>query len=229
MRLLKRWVDHGFELGNHTYSHPDYNSVSFTNFSTDVIKGETLSKQILKEKGKSMKYFRHPFLHTGNTKARADSLNDFLAHRGYSIAPVTIDNEDYLFALAYKRAGDRHDSSLMKQIGNDYISYMENKLRFYENQSQKLFSRNISQVLLVHASALNSDYMEPLISMFKRNKYTFVSMDEALKDEAYKTDITVFGPWGISWIDRWALSQGKKGDFFKGDPETPEYIKKLAE
>jgi hypothetical protein len=45
-----------------------------------------------------------------------------------------------------------------------------------------------------------------------------------LQDEAYQTPITVYGKWGISWIDRWALSQGKKGDFFKGDPETPAYI-----
>jgi hypothetical protein len=54
-------------------------------------------------------------------------------------------------------------------------------------------------------------------------------MDDALSDSAYQTPVTVFGKWGISWVDRWALSSGKKGEFFKDDPATPEYISKLAE
>jgi hypothetical protein len=65
--------------------------------------------------------------------------------------------------------------------------------------------------------------------MFRKNGYSFVSLYTALEDAAYQTPVTVYGKWGISWIDKWALSKGKKGEFFKGDPETPEYIKKLTE
>ena len=105
--LLKSWVSNGLELGNHTYSHSDYNTTTFTDYTKDLLKGETITKKILKDKGKSLKYFRHPYLHVGNTKAKADSLSDFLVNHGYTVAPVTIDNEDYLFALAYKRAQDK--------------------------------------------------------------------------------------------------------------------------
>lgn len=59
--------------------------------------------------------------------------------------------------------------------------------------------------------------------------FVFIGMDEALKDNAYHTEITIYGNWGISWIDRWALSRGKTGDFFKDEPATPDYIKKLSE
>ena len=116
----------------------------------------------------------------------------------------------------------------MKQIGADYVTYIEEKLKYYEKQANHLFQRNISQILLLHASLLNSDYMGALADMFRDNNYAFVSMDSALEDEAYNTEITVFGNWGISWIDKWALSQGKKGDFFKDEPVTPEYIEKLS-
>lgn len=228
-RLLKSWIDNGLDIGNHTYSHPDYNLVTFKNFSQDILKGETITRKLLKNKGMAIKYFRHPFLHVGNTKAKADSLNDFLLRHGYTVAPVTIDNEDYLFALAYKRAKDKNDTGLMKQIGHDFIGYIENKVKYYEKQSNALFGRNIAQILLLHASALNSDYVESLAAMFRKNNYDFVSMDKALEDSAYKTDITVYGNWGISWIDKWALSKGKKGDFFKDEPATPDYIIKLSE
>ena len=227
--LLRKWSTSELELGNHTFSHPDYNKVSFQYYTDDILKGEIIVKGILNEQDKQIKYFRHPFLHVGNTKARADSLNAFLIKHNYLVAPVTIDNADYLFALAYKRTKEKNDTALMYTIGHDYIDYMEKKLKYFEMQSNNMFGRDISQILLLHASMLNSDYLDSLIALYKANNYVFVSMDEALKDTAYKTEITVYGNWGISWIDKWALSAGKKGEFFEEDPETPDYIKKLAE
>ncbi|NWJ50955.1 MAG: polysaccharide deacetylase-like protein, partial [Bacteroidetes bacterium] len=48
-------------------------------------------------------------------------------------------------------------------------------------------------------------------------------------DEAYSTPITRFNRnWGMSWLDRWALSKGKKSDFFKDEPTAPDFIMKLA-
>jgi peptidoglycan/xylan/chitin deacetylase (PgdA/CDA1 family) len=227
--LLHKWIDSGLELGNHTFSHPDYNKVSFKAFTEDLIKGEAVTRELLTEKVKTLKYFRHPFLHRGNTKVKADSLSNFLAERGYTVAPVTIDNDDYIFAVAYKRTLDKNDTQLAGRIGHDYVNYMESKVKYYEKQSNALFGRDIMQIQLIHASKLNADYVDSLAAMYRRNDYSFVSMDEALKDEAYKTEITAYGNWGISWIDLWALSQGKKDDFFAGEPETPEYVKKLAE
>lgn len=229
LNLLNRWVEAGFELGNHTFSHPDYNSVALKEYTQDILKGEVITREILERNGRKLTYFRHPFLHTGNSKEKSDSLTMFLSENGYSIAPVTIDNNDYLFALAYHRANRKRDLNMMKQIMADYIIYMEQKLHYFERQAQRLFGRDIKQILLLHASLLNADAMDSLANMFQRNGYEFISMEKALSDNAYTTQITRYGNWGISWLDRWALSQGKKGEFFEGDPSTPDYIKKLTE
>lgn len=226
--LLNQWITNGLDLGNHTFSHPDFNKVSLEVFARDVIKGEQNSNELLKSQGKKLIYFRHPFLHCGNTKLKADSLESFLAERGYTVAPVTIDNEDYLFALAYHRAKRNRNTTLANQIGNDFICYIGKKLNYYERQSNNLFGRDIPHILLLHASLLNADYIDELADLFRRKNYRFISLDEALKDSVYQTPITVYGNWGISWIDRWALSMGKSGEFFKGEPETPSYIVELA-
>jgi peptidoglycan/xylan/chitin deacetylase (PgdA/CDA1 family) len=228
INMLRQWIESGLELGNHTFSHLDYNTTTLTEYTQDILKGEQFSRQLLAKANMDLKYFRHPFLHIGNSKDKFDSLNMFLSEHNYITAPVTIDNEDYVFALAYEKARVKGNSSLMKQIGADYLIYMEEKLVYYENQAQSLFGRNISQIVLLHANLLNADYAHSLIQVFRKNKYDFVSMDQALKDDAYKTKITVFGKWGISWIDRWAMSRGEKGDFFKGEPRTPDYIVSLA-
>lgn len=228
LKLLESWADHGLQLGNHTFSHPDYNNVSYREFTADILRGEILTRKVLRAKGEELRYFRHPFLHVGATRERADSLDAFLSAHGYTVAPVTIDNEDYLFALAYHRAHLKKDSAMMRRIGTDFITYIEAKLHYYEKQSVALFGREIPQILLLHASLLNSDYAEKLASLFVRNNYIFVGLGKALEEDAYRTPVTVFGKWGISWIDKWALSQGRKGEFFKDDPATPDYIVQMA-
>jgi peptidoglycan/xylan/chitin deacetylase (PgdA/CDA1 family) len=229
INLLKMWLDSGMDLGNHTFSHMDYHKVNSKKYFDDILKGEKLTKPLIAGYGKSIRYFRHPFLHAGESKEKADSLNNFLKSTGYSVAPVTIDNSDWIFSMAYDSAMVKKDTALMKSIGTTYIDYMERKLKYFEKQSNKLFDRNIRQILLIHANAINADYLNELAVMYEQNNYEFISLSQTLEDKAYLTNITVFNRnWGISWLDRWALSQGKKGEFFKGEPLTPDYIMKLA-
>ncbi|HBX66365.1 MAG TPA: polysaccharide deacetylase-like protein, partial [Balneolaceae bacterium] len=89
-------------------------------------------------------------------QSHADSLRRFLQQNGYTPAPVTIDNEDYIFAKAYHIAYSRNDRELMGKVGETYVEYMEEKLQFYEKSSETLFGRNIPQTLLIHANLLNA-------------------------------------------------------------------------
>jgi peptidoglycan/xylan/chitin deacetylase (PgdA/CDA1 family) len=226
--LLRQWLDKGFDLGNHTFSHPDYNYVSYNYFINDIEKNEQMLNLLLSEYHKSMPYFRHPYLHRGNSKAKADSLVKYLLKRNYIEAPVTIDNAEWIFAAAYDSVLKNRDKNSIKQVGDAYISYMESKVKYYEGQSDKLFGRNIRQILLIHANSLNSDYIGKLLLMFMKNGYSFVNLETALKDELYKTEDHFYKNGGISWLDRWALTQGKSKDFFQNEPVCPESIMKLA-
>jgi hypothetical protein len=40
--------------------------------------------------------------------------------------------------------------------------------------------------------------------------------------------VTFVGPGGITWLHRWALTQGKRGGFFAGEPTVPEWIEHAA-
>jgi len=89
--LLRRWLDAGLELGTHTYSHADFHTTPRGDFEADVIKGEATTRRLMEERGGTLRFFRHPFLHTGRNLAVRAELERFLASRGYRIAPVTIE------------------------------------------------------------------------------------------------------------------------------------------
>lgn len=226
--LLRLWTDEGFDLGNHTFSHPDYNYETFEDFTYDIEQNEPLLNKLLGNYNKQMIYFRHPFLHRGNSKAKVDSLASYLKARNYIEAPVTIDNAEWIFAAAYDSLLKTTDRQLQQKLGNEYVAYMQAKLKYYEGQSQKLFGRNISHILLLHANTLNSDYLSDILDMFVANGYTFVSLSVALNDELYNTPDAYYKKGGISWLDRWAITQGKTRDFFADEPTCPAYVMELA-
>lgn len=225
VKLLESWPASGYDLGNHTYAHLSYHQTPFDVYTEGILNGEQVTRPLLKKYGKDLKYFRHPYLQSGLRQGHTDSLKNFLKTNGYTEAPVTIDNADYLFAKAYSDAYKENDSEKMKKIGNAYVNYMEEKVVYFEWMADELFGRTIAQTLLTHANLLNAHYLDDLAEMYRRHGYTFVSQEEVLKDPAYQSEVSRFGNWGISWLDRWALSQGKSGDFFKDDPDVPEFIK----
>jgi peptidoglycan/xylan/chitin deacetylase (PgdA/CDA1 family) len=226
--LLRLWFIKGFDLGNHTFSHPDYNHVSYSQFVNDIENNEPLLKKLMKEHNNTLVYFRHPYLHRGKSKVKADSLAEYLRRRNYVEAPVTIDNAEWIFAAAYDSVLKTKDEKQRISVGNEYITYMESKVKYYERQSDKLFGRNISQILLIHANSLNSDFMTDLLQMFVNRGYSFISLSKALEDKAYQTTDHYYKNGGISWLDRWAITRGKSKDFFQGEPVCPDSIMKLA-
>jgi len=225
--LLRSWLDAGLDLGNHTYSHRSLNTISLEEYKADFLHGETITKQLLAERGRKIRYFRHPYLQTGRTLEVKTAFNDFLKSHGYTIAPVSIDNGDYIFSRAYDNAFDKHDKALMRRVGDAYVPYMESKLEYWERQSTKLFGREINQVLLIHANFINSDYLADLIKMFRRRGYKIVDLDSALKDEAYSLPDEYIGPAGISWLHRWALKRGREY-LEPNEPKVPDFVLKLS-
>ncbi|HEY2847216.1 MAG TPA: polysaccharide deacetylase family protein [Pyrinomonadaceae bacterium] len=224
--LLRMWLDAGLELGNHTYSHFNLNK-GLTEFEADLLKGEPITRELMEAHGKRLLYFRHPYLFAGRTQEIKDQLGAFLTEHGYRIAPVTFDDSDYIFARAYDNALDKHDRAMMKQVGADYVPYMEQKLVYWERQSDRLFARQIPITLLIHANIINSIYLGDLIKMFKRHGYDLVNLDTALKDPAYSLPDHYYGPAGISWLHRWALERGREF-IVPGEPKVPDYVLKLS-
>ena len=226
--LLQRWLDAGLDLGNHSYGHIDFHRVSVDAFKEEIVKGEPVTRGLLTAAGRRLAFFRHPFLHTGTSPEARRSLDAFLQERGYTVAPVTIDNYDYIFAAAYDRTVQRDDRAEASKIEAAYLDYMESIVAYYEQQSIAIVGREIPQTLLLHAHALNGATLDRFADRLRQRGYRFITLAEALKDPAYSSRDEYYGPAGISWFHRWALTAGKRG-IFAGEPVVPDWIQKASE
>jgi peptidoglycan/xylan/chitin deacetylase (PgdA/CDA1 family) len=224
--VLQMWVDAGLELGNHTYSHRSLNRTPLDQFQDDVIRGEAVTRRLLAARGKTLRYFRHPFLQVGLELDKRRAFESFLKQRSYTVAPVTIDNDDYVFAAVYADARKRGDREGASRIGEAYLRYMDTVFEFIEGVSRALLDREIKQVLLLHANALNADYFGRLAEVMKKRGYAFVRLEDALADPAYASPDTYVGQWGISWLHHWEISARKKRS---ASPDPPDWIMKAYE
>ncbi|HEX8499800.1 MAG TPA: polysaccharide deacetylase family protein [Pyrinomonadaceae bacterium] len=221
--LLRAWLDAGLELGNHTFSHINLQRRPLEDYKDDVLRGETVTRMLLTERGMKLRYFRHPFLFTGTTPEYKKGLADFLAARGYTVAPVTIDNGDYIFADVYFKAKKRGDAETARRVADAYVPYMESVFEHFERLAAETFGREVRHVLLLHANEINADRFDELAAMMKRRGYAFVTLEEALKDAAYSEPDALYKS-GISWLHRWRLSKGLP---LKWEPEAPKFVDEL--
>lgn len=221
--ILARWRDAGIELGNHTFGHLDLHRVGVADFERDIVRGEPVIRDLDASRGLRLRWFRHPYLHTGTSAGDRRAVNELLESRGYRVAPVTVDTSDWAFARAYQLALDRGRADAARRVADAYRPYMESKVAYFERQSRALLGREIRQILLVHASSLNADLFGDVLERMRRRGYVFVSLGRALEDPAYSESPDTFvGRGGISWLHRWALSAGKRPE--TGEPKVPRDV-----
>ena len=222
--LLREWTNAGLELGNHTYSHINNQTAALSAYQDDIVRGETVTRQLLQEKGLKLRYFRHPFLFTGLTNDYKQGIEQFLAARDYTVAPVTIDNSDYIYAYTYGAAQKRGDTATMKRVADGYVPHMETMCDYFEKVSRESLGYEVKQILLVHANEINAEYFDDMVAMLKRRGYEFITLEEALKDPAYRLPEAQM-KWGLSWLHRWMLAKGQK--MRTDEPDVPKDIMDL--
>jgi peptidoglycan-N-acetylglucosamine deacetylase len=221
IKALQMWVDYGFELGNHTFSHSSLNQVGLKAWEEDVIQGETVTKMLLASHKMKLRYFRHPYLDTGRDLQTRREAEAFLVDRGYRIAPITLDGWDWMFAGLYEDAKKRNDTPLQQQIVNEYLAHHDAEFAYAEQLSQKIVGYEPKQILLLHASNLEADHIGELLDVLRKRGYRFITLGDALSDSAYSFPDTYVGEEGSGWLEHWAISQGK---IPQGEPAMAQWV-----
>ena len=81
-----------------------------------MLRGEEILRDLCKDHDRELVFFRHPLLHTGLDLDIKNGLEKILADHGYRVAPVTMDNSEWIYARAYDIAIGKGDTGLKNRI-----------------------------------------------------------------------------------------------------------------
>jgi peptidoglycan/xylan/chitin deacetylase (PgdA/CDA1 family) len=218
--LLKPWNAAGHLIGNHTYSHLNYDSTTITAvaFQQDTLRAESL----LKDFARFRKVFRFPYLKEGETAEKRDAMRTFLGERGYRTGHVTIDTSEWIIDDRLRKRLTKEPSADLKPYRDFYLAHMWDRAQYYDDLARKVSGRGIKHTILMHFNLLNALFLGDLIDMFKRQGWQVIEAEDAFTDPVFAAQPKNV-PAGESII--WALAKetGKYDKLLRYPAEAGEY------
>ena len=198
---LRRWVAGGQRVGNHTYAHIDLHKSTPEAFLAELSQNEP-ALELLDPSG-NWRWLRYPYLREGDTIEKRRQVRATLKDRGYRIAQVTLDYEDYLWNTAYARCVATHDTKSIAWLRSSYLDIARAYLRGNRQMADLVFGHPIKHVLLLHLGAFSSTILPDLFDLMKKEGFTFVTLEEAQSDPAYDTDPDAGSKYGGTLLEQW--------------------------
>ena len=218
--LLKAWDTAGHLIGNHTYSHWDYNDAKTTTeaFEQDILRSEALLKDFARFK----KYFRFPYLKEGNTATKRDAARTFLAQHGYRTGHVTIDSSDWIVDDRLRRRLIKDPGADLKPYRDFYLAHQWDRALYYDDLAGKVWGPGLKHTILTHFNLLNALFLGDLIDMFKSKGWQVLDAEAAFNDPVFAAQPKIV-PAGESII--WALAKatGKFDNVLRYPGEDGDY------
>jgi peptidoglycan/xylan/chitin deacetylase (PgdA/CDA1 family) len=209
---LKLWAA-AEPVGNHTYSHKDLELNSAEAFQRDIEENEPALELLqLMSHGEGSQdewhWLRYPYLHEGDTVEKRRAVRAYLKARGYRVAQVTIDWEDYLWNFAYARCAAKKDEKSIAWLRSSYLQTASDFLDLGREQAKLVFGREINYVLLMHLGAFSSAILPDALDLLKKKGFQLVTLEEAEKDAAYESDPDVGLHDAGTLLDQWMQVKG---------------------
>jgi peptidoglycan-N-acetylglucosamine deacetylase len=203
-QLLTPWDKAGHLIGNHTYSHRNYNASAtvIEEYQQDILRAESL----LKDFPRFRKFFRFPLLKEGDTAAKRDAMRTFLERNRYRNGHVTIDNSDWLIDQKLAARLKTDAAADVKPYRDYYMEHMWTRAEYYDALARRVLGRSVKHTVLVHFNLLNGLFLGDLIAMFKSKGWQPIDAEEAFRDPVFSAKPRVL-PAGESIV--WSLAKGK--------------------
>jgi peptidoglycan/xylan/chitin deacetylase (PgdA/CDA1 family) len=210
-------------VGNHTYSHMDLEQNSPEAFEREIDQNEPvlellkldLSGDPSKESANQpanddWHWFRYPYLHEGDTVEKRRAVRAYLKTRGYRIAQVTLDWEDYMWNTAYARCVTKNDTKSIAWLRTSYLSTASDFLDLGREQAKLIYGHEINYVLLMHLGAFSSTILPDALDLLKKKGFELVTLQEAESDPIYEGDPDVGLHDAGTLLDQWMQVKGIK-------------------
>ena len=200
--LVAAWDKAGHLIGNHTYSHRNFNAPEsdLNAYQEDILRAEGL----LKEYARFRKYLRFPMLKEGDTPAKRDGMRNFMSQSGYRNGHVTIDNSDWAIDQRLTARFKKDPNADLKPYRDFYLEHMWARAEYYDSLAQRVARRPVKHTILTHFNLLNGLFLNDIIQMLKGKGWQPIDAEDAFTDSVFLAQPKVV-PAGESII--WSIAK----------------------
>ena len=218
--VLKEWRSAGYLLGNHTYSHMSLNDNTVEAFEKDIARNEPVLQSLMGNE--DWHWFRYPFLWEGDTLEKRNAVRAYLKDRGYRVAQVTLDFEDYAWNEPYARCVAKNDQQAMGWLKSSYMSAAAEYIEVDRKMSMMLYGHEVKYVMLLHLGGFETVMLPHLLELLQQKGFKLVTLEEAEGDPAYQSNPDLPLKYGGS-----LLEQMMEAKHLKVPPVMPKPMKEL--
>jgi peptidoglycan/xylan/chitin deacetylase (PgdA/CDA1 family) len=191
---LDAWVNAGFEVGNHTYTHSSIAEIGLEAYVEDIKRNRAIVDVLEERSGQRHHYFRYPYLEEGRTEQERRTLTRFLASEHYTVARVSLDFSDWAWAGAYARCMQRGDNKeALRLLQQSYLDNAMAYLVWSVAAGHSVVGHAVPQVLLLHANVATALNLDALLTAYENTGVRYVSLQDALADPIYTTSYEISG------------------------------------
>jgi peptidoglycan/xylan/chitin deacetylase (PgdA/CDA1 family) len=204
--VLRLWRAAGHPLANHTWSHIDLSAHTAEEFMQDVARNEPALRERMGEQG--WRWLRYPFLREGDTLEKRRAVRERLRERGYSIAQVTANFDDYAYNDPYARCLAKGDTASIEWLKRSYEERAARSLDQAAAAAGRLLGRDIPHVMLLHVGAFETVMLGRLLEMLEARGFELVTLETAQADPAYAIDPDRPAAFGTTLLQQIAEARG---------------------
>jgi peptidoglycan-N-acetylglucosamine deacetylase len=182
---LDAWVQAGFVVGNHSYSHGHISELGLPRFMADIVRNREVVDALEARSGQERRYFRFPYLEEGDTREERRALWQLLERERYTLVRASVVFGDTDWADAYLRCQQRGDYVSLLALDRSYLSHALANLHWSVAATQQILGRTIPHILLLHVNAPTALNLDTLLDLYEAQGVQFISLEEAMREPAY--------------------------------------------
>ena len=182
LALVRAWGEAGHAIGNHTYSHADFDTLTLDACIADIARGDKLFNAMPRFKPR----LRFPYLREGATAEKRDGLRDWLAKNGYAAAPISIMSGDGFYSQRLEQALRTRADRDVEPFRRAYVRHLVERAAYSDRVARDTLGRSPAHVMLLHTNLANAMYLPDVIAALRSEGWTFVDAETAFADPLYR-------------------------------------------
>lgn len=180
---LRRWLDAGYQLGNHTFSHLRASRVSGDEFIADVKRCDELLAAVGAFARGQPRLFRFPSLDRGYDQRHREALAARVRDLGYTIAHASVDFFDYLFEEPLGAAERGNEAALLESILERYAEVAASACAHEARRVHRGLGRTVPLIAFFHCGPTSALGLRRVLTRLRGVRWC--TQTEALADDLY--------------------------------------------